>query len=249
MEAPAPLGRSATSRSSSRSPARRGRTIPGGIEYSRWAAMPLPGPRRPRGRREPAVGSPGILRLPPGAGPADAVEWHVNFADPRLFVAYGSAPLRPGRDAGRRAPRARLARRRRSTPARPRAVTVEDGRRRPCWSRAPRAAAASPPTGTPPRAGPGASTATPSAAADPAVIRRATTRLDPPTVTNLIAIAAPSDGTGPYSRRRDRARPRHGLHRLPRRRAGVGPIARRRAARSSSTPASGAAAPSAATAS
>src|SRR5437773_1650714 len=28
---------------------------------------------------------------PVGAGAAPCIEWHVNFADPRLFVAYGSA--------------------------------------------------------------------------------------------------------------------------------------------------------------
>ncbi len=34
--------------------------------------------------------------------------------------------------------------------------------------------------------------------ASPTTIERATTRIDPPTITNLIAIAAPSHGTGSY---------------------------------------------------
>jgi len=29
----------------------------------------------------------------PATGMAGAVEWHVNFADPRLFTAYGSGLL------------------------------------------------------------------------------------------------------------------------------------------------------------
>ena len=47
--------------------------------------------REPRSevRREPR-GPARILRLRPALDRADAVEWHVNFADPSLFVAYGS---------------------------------------------------------------------------------------------------------------------------------------------------------------
>jgi hypothetical protein len=38
------------------------------------------------------------------------------------------------------------------------------------------------------------------ARADAETIMRATTRIDPPTITNLIAMAAPVGGVGPYSR-------------------------------------------------
>lgn len=62
----------------------------GEISYSRWPTMPLP--------ERIALGHPdhfievreGVCDYAPTTGMAGAEEWHVNFADPRLFTAYGS---------------------------------------------------------------------------------------------------------------------------------------------------------------
>ena len=67
-------------------------TVHGGeIAYTRWAAMPLPqrcdtaaAARRTQERQ-------GYYDYAPLPGQDGAVEWHVNFADPHLFAAYGSA--------------------------------------------------------------------------------------------------------------------------------------------------------------
>ncbi len=59
----------------------------GPVELTRWSAAPLPAH---------ATLAPTEIVLAPGyydyAGREDGV-WHVNFADPQLFVAYGSALL------------------------------------------------------------------------------------------------------------------------------------------------------------
>jgi hypothetical protein len=85
------------------------RTSGGHISYSRWAKMPLPAtvdPARAAGLLavrdgffdyEPVpVPVPEPVPVPdpvpePIPGPRPAVEWHVNFADPKLFYAYSSA--------------------------------------------------------------------------------------------------------------------------------------------------------------
>src|SRR5262245_16584209 len=64
------------------------RTPPRGrIHYSRWPTRPLP---EAIPVRRPAVRVvPDVFDYEGG----DAGVWHVNFADPRLFVAYGSGLL------------------------------------------------------------------------------------------------------------------------------------------------------------
>ncbi len=59
----------------------------GQIEYSRWATCPLPG--RVDGNTCQVTCTPHFYTYPISANHA----WHVNFADPRLFAAYGSALL------------------------------------------------------------------------------------------------------------------------------------------------------------
>jgi hypothetical protein len=61
----------------------------GRLEYSRWAAMSLPESvdvNAASTRAQISLGSMTTRRL----DRADAVAWHVNFADPHLFAAYGS---------------------------------------------------------------------------------------------------------------------------------------------------------------
>ena len=128
-----------------------------------------------------------------------AVEWHVNFADPVLFGAYGSSlfaqdemqvaehpalgSLKDALDAGN-----------------VNAVTVDRGQPTPilvmgverrCRVETDPNAALGRPHGLYGNA---------FALADTAAIARATTRLDPSTVTNLIAMAAPNGGRGRYRR-------------------------------------------------
>jgi hypothetical protein len=59
----------------------------GRIHYSRWAAAPLP--ERLPARRPELAAIPGVFDY---AG-SDVATWHLNFADPQLFVAYGSSLL------------------------------------------------------------------------------------------------------------------------------------------------------------
>lgn len=135
--------------------------------------------------------------LPVLSAPA-AVEWHVNFADPHLFVAYAGSLFaqdemqvaeHPILGSLREALRAEGAA----------AVTVEQGRPTPVLvagvERRCRVA-------TDPDPAEGRSRGlygNEFGRAQTEAVRRATQRIDPPTTTNLIAIAAPSGGWGHYS--------------------------------------------------
>lgn len=168
----------------------------GRIGFSRWAATSLPA----------AVGfvpaellvvRPGFYDYVPCLDPAEAVEWHVNFADPNLFVGY-RGPLfaqdelqvaeHPALGALREAlvaagiPITTLG------PDGPTPVLITGVERRVSVS-----------TNPDPRAGrPHGLYGNAFARADPEVVRRATTRIEPPTITNLIAMAAPPGGSGRY---------------------------------------------------
>ena len=65
----------------------------GQLDYSRWAEMPLPLPRvhHPASLDRLLVVRDGHYDYRPILDPGVGIEWHVNFADPNLFYAYGSA--------------------------------------------------------------------------------------------------------------------------------------------------------------
>ena len=65
----------------------------GRLEYSRWPEIPLPPPREvdPVSAARLVVVRDGFYDYRPILDPGVGVEWHVNFADPNLFYAYGSA--------------------------------------------------------------------------------------------------------------------------------------------------------------
>jgi hypothetical protein len=63
----------------------------GQLEYTRWDAMPLPETVDTRSAKSRMVHRPGYFDYAPALDEKAAVEWHVNFADPQLFVAYGSS--------------------------------------------------------------------------------------------------------------------------------------------------------------
>lgn len=170
----------------------------GSIRYSRWRAMPLPDSITIGGAADRVEGREDIYDYVPLSQPAYATEWHVNFADPNLFVAYGTALLaqdemqvleHPALGALKEA----LAAGNHSS------VTVEGGQPTPvlikgverrCRVTTDRNAAEGRPEGLYGNA---------FARAGAEALRRAVKRLQPPTLTNLIAIAAPHSGWGDYS--------------------------------------------------
>jgi len=174
-----------------------GSTQEGRLDYSRWAAMPLPEKVEAAGAISRVVTRPGFYDYSGEEDLAGAVEWHVNFADPRLFVAYGSRLF--AQDEMQVAEHPVLGALREALEARnlP-AVTVEGGRPTPvlvmgaprlCRVQTDRNAAEGRPHGLYGNA---------FTRAEPDVVRRATRRIDPPTITNLIAIAALAGGAGRY---------------------------------------------------
>lgn len=161
----------------------------GTIGYTRWRAMPLPP------RIDPLAGLPLLEVRPdvydyvPVADLDSAVEWHVNFADPHLFVAC-EGPLF-AQDEMQVSEHPALASLKQALvaeglPARtvegdqPTPVLVTGVERRCHVETAPNAAAGRP----------FGLYGNNFARADEATLRRATTPIRPPTTTNLVAIAA-----------------------------------------------------------
>jgi hypothetical protein len=168
----------------------------GEVVFTRWAGMPLP---------EAVAAEEAIARVARADGFYDyapvlpgAVEWHVNFADPRLFFGYGGGlfaqdemqvaehpvlgALKEALDAGDGT--AKTAEGDRPTP-----VLVKGVERRCRVATEPDAA----------EGRPGGLYGTAFARARAEAVRRATTRIEPPTVSNVLAMAAPGYGSGTYT--------------------------------------------------
>lgn len=171
----------------------------GEIRYSRWGPMTLP----------ETIDSGGASRLldvredhydyAPEAGDLGAVEWHVNFADPHLFVAYGSALM--AQDEMQVAEhRALGALREALTAKRHRAVTVDNGDPTPVLVMGVerRCRVATDPNAAEGR--PEGLYGNAFAHASEEAVRRATHRIDPPTITNILTMSAPPGGNGRYRR-------------------------------------------------
>ncbi len=166
------------------------------IVYARWAEEQPPG----------AVTAQGQFSVRPGvydyAGPKEPTEvaWHVNFADPHLFVACGSSLLAQDelqvaehpvlgslRDALASAGRPPRTVDERGTPT---PVTISGVQRRCAIDTLPN-----------PGAGrPGGLYGNAFARGSEEQIRAATKPLVPPTVSNILAMAAPACGAGEYTR-------------------------------------------------
>jgi hypothetical protein len=184
----------------------------GRLAYSRWAQTPLPKevePARAADLVEVRDGyydyrPLGVAPTAPAASAAPAaalaptVEWHVNFADPELFGYYGHAAM--AQDELQVAEHPALAGLRQALLSEGRtAKTVEQGRPTPVLVAGverrvhlltDRNAAEGRPDGLYGR---------PFHGADYETLRRAVEILDPPTISNVIAIAAPTFGHGRYT--------------------------------------------------
>jgi hypothetical protein len=179
--------------------ARAGRAPSAGtLSYSRWRTMALPQRVDPMAALERVDLRVGFYDYEPSSPVPGLVEWHVNFADPILFVAYRSSLFAQDEMQVVEHPvlgALREALDRRQTPA----VTVDRGRPTPvlvtgaerwCRVETDRNAAQGRAHGL---------YGTAFSGADEQAVRRATTRIEPATITNLIAMAAPAYGYGAYS--------------------------------------------------
>ncbi|MFN8177613.1 MAG: hypothetical protein U0167_06790 [bacterium] len=175
----------------------RGSSARGRISYSQWPAMPLPESADLRRASQLVEARADVYDYAPAMTDPRAVEWHVNFADPHLFVAYGSGLFaqdemqvaeHPALGSLKEALEARRCPVRTVAGGRPTPVLVMGVERRCRVDTAPNAA----------EGRPHGLYGNAFAAAAPEDVRRATARIDPPTVTNLIAMAAPAGGRGRY---------------------------------------------------
>lgn len=165
------------------------------VRYARWPQAPVP----------PAVSTPSRITVRPGyfdyvPSAADSVaEWHVNFADSELFVAYGSRLLAQDELQVAEHPILGSLREALLSAGKP-AVTCEPwggptpvtvcGVQRRCVIDTAPDPAAGRPRGLYGNA---------FARASVAEVLAATRPVSPPTVSNILAIAAPSGGSGVYS--------------------------------------------------
>jgi hypothetical protein len=168
----------------------------GHISYSRWEAMELPEMADMSGALRRVIERPGFYDYAP-LPDLNAVEWHVNFADSHLFVAYSSSLLaqdelqvleHPALGSVREALEA-------SGDA---ALTVERGQPTPvlvagverrCHFATEANAEEDRPNGL---------YGNQFARASADAIRQATHGLEPPTISNIIAMEAPPGGWGAY---------------------------------------------------
>ena len=169
----------------------------GTIEYTRWPAMQLPEHLGPM-PADLVVASPGFFDYRPVVDRDDVVEWHLNFADPHVFAYYGGGLFaqdemqvaeHPALGALKQALLEADVDTRTDVPDGPTPVLVAGVERRVVVATNPDATAGRP-HGLYGNA---------FAAATPDTVRRAATPIDPPTVTNLVAIAAIPGGRGAYN--------------------------------------------------
>ncbi|MHB1016637.1 MAG: poly(ADP-ribose) glycohydrolase [Coriobacteriia bacterium] len=171
----------------------------GEIGYSRWPAFRLPGRVDPIAGLAVLEGRCGIMDYEPLRDLQGAIEWHVNFADPMLFFAYGSGLFaqdemqcaeHPALGSLVEALRADGHRSVTETADGPTPVLITGVQRR-CRVATNMNAAEGRPRGL---------YGNEFAVASADAVARATTRIDPPTITNLIAMAAPTYRSGRYER-------------------------------------------------
>jgi len=172
-------------------------TIHGGdLSYSRWPAMRLPSHADPVAAAERVLARPTIYDyLDPRDG---ALHWHVNFADPRLFYGCGTSML--AQDELQVAEHPALASLMRALAHHEGAgVTVEAGRPTPVLVAGAERRCSIAIDVDPAEGRPHGLYGAMFARMPAEIVRRSTRRVDPPTVSNIIAMAAPAGGAGAYS--------------------------------------------------
>jgi hypothetical protein len=174
-----------------------GAPFEGEMIYARWPAAPLPNTVQRSGEVEVR---PGVFDYKPSEA-AERMHWHMNFADRDLFVAYGSSLL--AQDELQVAEHPLLGSVREALVAmglsattvghddRPTPVTISGVQRR-CWIDTSPNKAQGRPFGLYGNA---------FGRAPIEEIRVATHALHPPTFSNILAMAAPSGGSGIYQPR------------------------------------------------
>ena len=167
----------------------------GQIAYAKWPAQQLPDILRKRSRVRI---HPGVFNYPATRG-STTVEWHMNFADPDLFVAYGSSLLAQDELQVAEHPilgslREALEETGRSAETvdaryRPTPITIAGVQRRCAIDTLPN-----------PKAGrPQGLYGNAFSRASLSEVTAATKVILPPTVSNILAIAAPAGGDGDYN--------------------------------------------------
>lgn len=171
----------------------------GTIGFTRWRAMELPELVNPGAVLGHVKARPAIYQYERPADMPDAIEWYVNFADPLLFYAYGSGLFAQDEMQSAEHPALGALVEALHVDAQ-RAVTEDEsgptpvlvtGVERRVNIAIDRCAEQGRPRGL---------YGNEFSAANAETVRTATTRIDPPTITNIIALAAPSYGVGLYSR-------------------------------------------------
>ena len=170
-----------------------GSEVHGTIEVTRWRAdideeLKLP-------QRAESTVEPNFFNYPPS--PAGTLAWHVNFADPHLFIAYGSGLFAQDEMQVAEHPLLGSVREALLAASLPALTRDADGgspvlvrgveRRIEVQTNADRAAGR-----------PFGLYGNRFAAASPDTIRRATRKIEPATISNIIAVAAPAYGHGEY---------------------------------------------------
>lgn len=168
----------------------------GTIVHSRWRAAPLP-------EVTPAAAPAHEMRedvFGYEPSPAGAVEWYLNFADPHLFFAYGGSLLAQDEHQVLEHPAlgSLCEHLRASADPRFRPVTWEDGAATPVLVRGVERRCALATDPDPLEGRPLGLYGNRFARAPEDAVRRALTVLDPPTISNILAMAAPPGGSGPY---------------------------------------------------
>jgi len=174
----------------------QGAPFAGAIEYARWPARDWPGEAPAPG---PFAVRAGVFDYPP-AGGEGCVAWHLNFADPLLFGFYAGDLMaqdelqvaeHPALGSLREALAARGGMAQTTDGRGPTPITVAGVQRR-CEIR----------TQADPAAGrPGSLYGNAFSRAPLRQVLAATRRLEPDTISNILALAAPGGGVGPYSLR------------------------------------------------
>src|SRR5688572_6158916 len=172
---------------------------PGGlVVFTRWGAMKLPWELAATAGLAIEARAD-VYDYQPTDMATGGLEWHVNFADPHLFVAYGSGLF--AQDEMQVLEHPVLGALKEALDDSGQIVlTVEKGRATPVLVRGAQRRVAVATDANAAEGRPGGLYGNRSAAAPVEAVRRAARVIDPTTVSNLIAMAAPVGGAGRYTR-------------------------------------------------